>query len=74
MKMPKDWRNNLGATGKFPEGKLDDSDEGELQLAVTYDPATDLVRIEFGKPVAWLAMEPLQAVRFANAVIKAAQS
>lgn len=59
----------LGATGKFPAGKLNKDDEGELQLAigVTRD---GLVRIDFGKPVAWLAMTKADAAKFAGLLMK----
>lgn len=61
----------LGATGEFPEGKLDESDEGELRLAVGVD--RDLnVRIDFGKPVAWLAMAPEQALELGEMIVKQA--
>lgn len=44
----------LGATGKFPRGKARPGDEGELRAAVAVRGAT--VMIDFGKPIAWLAM------------------
>lgn len=50
----------LGATGAFPDGRLDNTDEGELQLAVSSD-GKGLVRIDFGKPVAWFAMSANEA-------------
>lgn len=46
----------FGATGKFPRGKLDESDEGELRLGVTVTQGT--VIVAFGKPVAWLGLTP----------------
>ena len=49
----------LGATGKFPEGQLDDTDEGELRLGVAAYKGK--VVINFGKPIAWFAMTPEQA-------------
>lgn len=51
----------IGPTGQFPRGKIEEQDEGELQYAVAADPASGVVRIEFGKPVAWLALTPEQA-------------
>jgi len=58
----------IGATGKFPYGKVDPTDEGELVLAVAYDRVHNLVRIEFGKPVAWMAMSPDEAIAFAEVI------
>lgn len=51
----------LGATGDFPEGKLDETDEGELQIALSSDPAQRVVRLDFGKKIAWLALPPQTA-------------
>lgn len=57
----------LGATGQFPDGKLVYEDEGELRLGVAHD--RDNVMINFGKPVAWLAMPPKQAKAFAEMIL-----
>ena len=65
-------QNKPGATGKFPHGKLGRSDEGELRVAVARDEQYGLVRVEFGKPVAWLAMKPEHAIEFAKAIMRKA--
>lgn len=59
----------LGATGKFPHGKLDPSDEGELVFTISRD-ADGNIRIAFGKPVAWLAMPAAQAAEFARLILR----
>jgi len=60
--------DKLGATGEFPDGKVDPTDEGELRFMVS---ATDdgLVRLEFGKPVAWLGLRPQDAAGLASALM-----
>jgi hypothetical protein len=50
---------NLGATGKFPEGKLNSEDEGELSFAVGLQGKK--IVVDFGKPVAWVGMDATQA-------------
>jgi hypothetical protein len=65
MKKPK-----LGASGKFPQGKLNESDEGELTFAVASDPESGLIHIHFGKPVAWLAMPGEIAIELARRLLK----
>ncbi len=60
----------LGATGQFPDGKINRSDEGGIALGVAYDPTKNLVRIDFGKPVAWLALPPESAIEFAKLLLK----
>jgi hypothetical protein len=62
-------KSKLGATGQFPRGKISRSDEGELTLGVAYDDVNGLVRIDFGKPVAWMAFEKDGAIAFAKAIL-----
>lgn len=57
----------LGATGEFPEGKLNASDEGELRCAILHKDGQ--VGIQFGKPVAWFAMGPKLARQLADLLI-----
>lgn len=63
----------LGATGKFPEGKLNADDEGELQFAIAADKKNKVVIIDFGKEVAWLGMPKDVAIAFANSVLEKAE-
>lgn len=61
----------LGATGKFPQGKISEDDEGELVIGVGH---TDkLVYLQFGKSLSWLAMPPVEAVDFALTIIRHAE-
>ena len=59
------WRRNRSRfyrkpeANKFPSGKLDADDEGELNVAISHYRGT--VRIEFGKKIEWFAMSPEQA-------------
>lgn len=57
----------FGATGRFPRGKLHESDEGELQIGVTVNQGT--VIVAFGKPVAWLGLTPQMARDLAASLI-----
>jgi hypothetical protein len=68
------WQNKdvagqpvLGPTGQFPQGKDYSDDEGELQLGIAHD--QDNVIINYGKPVAWLAMPPKEARQFAELIL-----
>lgn len=56
-------RLKLGATGAFPEGKLNATDEGEIRMAVSS--ANGFVRIDFGKPIAWVSFSANQAKELA---------
>lgn len=57
----------LGATGNFPDGKLDEHDEGELKMRISHD--EQRVRIDFGKATAWFSMPKANALTFAFAVL-----
>lgn len=59
----------LGATGKFPDGRMFPGDKGELRFAVARD-AHGNVHIDFGKDVSWLAMPPDAAIAFARLVLR----
>lgn len=58
-----------GPTGDFPEGKLDDDDEGGLNVAISHD-LDGNVRLDFGEPTAWIAMGHLQARELARLIIE----
>ena len=61
--------SKLGATGKFPDGRLHPGDEGQLTYAVAHD-SKGLVHINFGKDISWLAMPPEHAINLARSLLK----
>lgn len=46
---------------KYPRGKYTEDDEGEITFAIAADPRNRKVVIQFGKPVAWLGLDPEDA-------------
>lgn len=62
----------LGATGQFPQGKSDEHDEGELQMALAADHRAGIVRVEFGKPIGWLGLPAREARTLATLLIEKA--
>lgn len=67
----KPWnKREIGPTGNFPQGVLNDDDEGELQFGVARDPLDGLVHVKFGKPVAWFALPPEIAINFARLLLR----
>ena len=64
---------DLGATGQFPRGKVDERDEGELRMAIAADHQHGIVRVEFGTPVAWLGLPANEARGLARLLLDAAQ-
>ncbi len=67
----------LGPTGKFPEGKINKDDQGEIKLKVgtIVDPNTKetKVMVDFGRQVARFAMTANQAMEFAKTIRKKAK-
>jgi hypothetical protein len=64
----------LGATRAFPQGVVNDLDEGEIQFAVKGDEAREKVFINFGKSVDVVGMTPQQAIDLAQCLIKHARA
>lgn len=48
----------LGATGEFPLGKLNEDDEGAVNIGIAADHANNRVVIQFAKPMSWMAFDP----------------
>ena len=66
------YKGMLGASGKFPQGALNDDDEGELRMAIGRDPVDGVIRLDFGKPVAWLGLPPPEAIQMARMLLRRA--
>lgn len=58
----------------FSGGRIGATDDGDLAFAVGTHPEKELVCIDFGKPVEWVAMQPQQAIELAQSLIKQARS
>ena len=64
--------HELGSQGSFSEGKLSEEDEGDLKMLMSLKDG--LVRIDFGKPVGWLALEKRYALHMADLLRKYARN
>jgi hypothetical protein len=62
------FQQPFGATGRFPMGKLTETDEGEIAFGVAADKASGKVIINFGKPTAWVGMDREQALALAESL------
>lgn len=71
-KLRKLFDSELGKTGDFPGGKLRPDDEGGVTFAVGTEKGR--VVLQFKEPVAWLGMEPEDAIAMAQALIKRARA
>lgn len=63
--------DELGPTGKYPNGKWNEYDEGEIKFAVGN--VDGHVIIDFNSPVVWLCMPPEYAIALANALLDHAE-
>ncbi len=59
----------FGATGKFPNGKLNENDEGEIRIGIRAD-SNGIVTMNFGKPTAWIGFTKKQAYQIGELLIK----
>jgi hypothetical protein len=57
-----------GATGRFPHGKIDKDDQGELSVGIAVDHEQQIVVIDFGKDVTWIAFDRAAALELADAI------
>ena len=62
----------LGATGDYPQGRISETDEGGLQMAIFKTKDKSNLIIEFGTPVQWLGMPVDEAKAFALSILKKA--
>lgn len=69
------WNKRMaGATGDHPQGRLNADDQGGLRMAIAADPLNSIVRVEFGKPVAWLGLDRATALALADNLRKHASA
>jgi hypothetical protein len=59
-----------GPTGRYPRGKADEHDEGELVITLAADHQNAIVRLEFGTPIAWLGLPAQEARELARLLNK----
>jgi len=69
--MTNDRDDDIGPTGRYPDDKLNPSDEGELRVKI--DLVDGRVVIVFGKPVNWVGLLPHQAEDLAVALLTKAR-
>jgi hypothetical protein len=62
-------KQKFGPTGKFPQGILGPSDEGEIQIGVAHDSRGTII-INFGTRVSWLGLPPEQAINLARTILR----
>jgi hypothetical protein len=65
-------RHGSGPTHDFPRGKLNETDEGGINIAISTEEGN--VRIDFGKPTAWVAFPPEQALQLASLIVARAMT
>jgi len=66
-----DPSTKLGATGEYPDGKLNEEDEGAAIMAIGH--LKGRVIVDFGQSVAWVGLSPQEAVTMAQYLINQAR-
>jgi hypothetical protein len=61
------------SSDQYPDGKLTEGDEGALWMRVAAIKKRGLVLLDFGKPIAWLALDKAHALAFAQSIIEKAE-
>lgn len=64
---------NLGATGKKPDGEINQTDEGEIQIGIAAHEESGTVVMNFGKSVAWVGFTKEQAILIAKSLLRHAE-
>lgn len=62
----------LGPTGQYPRGRVHQTDDGEIKLAV--GSKDKLVIVAFGTAVTWLGLPKEQALAFATSIKEHAEA
>lgn len=57
-----------GATGNFPNGKLNKGDKGELKISIFADKGN--IILDFGTPTAWIGLAPDDACNLAKVLLE----
>lgn len=55
---------------RWPKGRLNAEDDGELALRIAADKEKKVVIVDFGKEVVWIGMPPDDAIQFAQLILK----
>lgn len=64
-------KNKIGKTGIFREGKLNQQDEGGINIAIFEEKGK--VIINFGTQLRWLGMTPSEAIAIADGIRERAE-
>lgn len=65
---------NGEAERSYSNGRKGANDDGDLAFVIASDRDEQIVKIDFGKPVAFIGMPPQQAVELAQMLIRHARS
>ncbi len=60
----------LGPTDKFPQGRINSNDKGEIRMSIFPDEESKVIIVEFGTKLSWIGMPPGQAREMGEALIR----
>lgn len=67
VQLKSDLAGVFGDTGQYPQGALNEDDEGEIKFAVGVKEGK--VCLDFGKRVRWIGMDAVQAAQLASTLL-----
>lgn len=73
MKMFEDQRK-ASRQRSYSQGRLSADDDGDVAFKISSDAEKSVVRIDFPKPMTWIAMNPQEAIELAQMLIKQARA
>lgn len=56
--LKQEQKDTPGPTGEFPNGQLNEDDDGELAITIVADKKDGVVILDFGKSTAWIGLAP----------------
>lgn len=68
-----DGGNKPGPTGEFPDGKLNEDDDGGLIIKMQVSKENQVLMIEFGTNVTWIGLTKKDALNFAWNILSKAK-
>ena len=64
------FTEDIGATGEFPNGKINEDDQGQIKIGITTEDRKIIVA--FGKPVEWIGFTRDEAISLCNSIMERA--
>lgn len=58
---------------QYPDGKANEQDEGAIAIAIAIGIEDNIIKMDFGKKIAWIGFDKYSAMQVAEALLKHAK-